>query len=31
MYGEEKAKIIQDTVRKNVADYEYLKQYAIQA
>lgn len=30
-YGEEKAHVIQDTVRKNLADYEYLKQYAIQA
>ena len=30
-FGEEKANVIQDTVRKNLADYEYLKRYAIQA
>ncbi|OJD34507.1 uncharacterized protein BKCO1_22000133 [Diplodia corticola] len=28
-FGEEGAKVIQDTVDKNVADYEYLKQFAM--
>jgi hypothetical protein len=28
-YGEEGAKVIRDTVAANVADYEYLKQFAI--
>jgi hypothetical protein len=28
-YGEEGAKVIRDTVKANVEDYEYLKQFAI--
>lgn len=28
-YGEEGAKVIADTVKANVADYEYLKQFAL--
>ncbi|KAK5017288.1 hypothetical protein LTR39_001624, partial [Cryomyces antarcticus] len=28
-YGQKGAKVIQDTVNANVADYEYLKQFAI--
>lgn len=28
-WGEEAAKVIQDTIEANVADYEYLKQFAI--
>jgi len=28
-YGEEGAKVIQETVKQNVKDYEYLKQFAI--
>jgi hypothetical protein len=28
-YGVEGAKVIRDTVAENVADYEYLKQFAI--
>jgi len=28
-YGEEAAEVIRETVRRNVADYEYLKQFAI--
>lgn len=28
-YGDEGAKVIRDTVNANVADYEYLKSYAI--
>lgn len=30
-YGEKGAKVIQQTVADNVADYEYLKQFAIKA
>jgi hypothetical protein len=29
-YGEEAAKLIQETAKKNVEDYEYLKSFAIQ-
>jgi len=30
-YGEDAAKVIQDTVKQNVADYEYMKKFAIKA
>jgi len=30
-YGDEAARLIRDTVEKNVADYEYMKQFAIKA
>ena len=30
-YGEEGQKIIRETVEKNVADYEYLKRFALKA
>ena len=29
-YGEKGAKVIRETVNANVADYEYLKQFAMQ-
>lgn len=30
-YGDHAAKVIQDTVKQNVADYEYMKKFAIKA